>query len=191
MTNAFLSRAFLSLVVLAPIACGGSTVEAPAEPGADTSVSGDSSSESGGDSVVDGADDTTLSDGTSTDAPGDAPRDGLADAPKPCATEATRPLCTACCGDRHPDGMKTFQAALIGCACTPSVCGTVCAATACATPPKKADDVCGACLAASLAPAGDGGTAGACLGPVTSACSGSAKCKEYVACLNSCPKAGG
>ena len=32
----------------------------------------------------------------------------------------------------------------------------------------------------------DSGAAGACSAPVASACSGSAKCKEYYACLNTC-----
>lgn len=198
-TFASRSSLLVALLAFAPVACGGSDADTTGTPSSDTGASGDGTTDgsddgsttdgTSGDGVTDGSGDGG-GDGTSADStPSDSPADG--DAPRVCSDEKTRAACTKCCGDEHPDGMKEFDIALIGCACAAGVCRTVCAATACATPPKKGDDPCNACLASTLRkPAGDagadGGTEGVCIGPVSSACSSSAKCKAYYACLNSC-----
>jgi hypothetical protein len=186
------SFALLSLGVLLS-ACGGSTDSGSFDQG-DTSESSDASSDS---SATDGGSDGTATDG-STDGPSvdggidaiatDAPADG--DARPVCSEAPTKARCQECCGVEHPAGEKTFFAAELACACTDAICKSVCATTACATPPTAPSDACKTCLADTLRPkpdaGGDSGVEGACVDSVKSACSSDAKCVAYATCLGTC-----
>lgn len=174
----------------AAVACGGTT-ETPN----DQTASDAADETSGGDATVDGATDTSSEAAAdATDAAVDAPSDG----PIVCTSLSTKSACVACCDEQHTAGRDTFRAALLGCGCGDGVCKTECATTACATPAKKADAACSTCLDDTLkmAPKGDAGTDagdagepwGACISPVTSACTASADCKAYLACINECGK---
>jgi hypothetical protein len=187
--------AFVSCFTLFAAGCGGSTtVDTPPDNdtgGVDTSTSDGLPGDGPGDETTDSS---------VPDAPGDVVDDVGGDAggkdARPdalsCGSEATRPLCTKCCGDAFPDGRKTFETAIIACACSASICKTECATTACASPPVKADAPCQACLVSTVTSPGDAGTdaglVGACIDPIKSACT-SAGCKAYVACLGTCPPA--
>ncbi len=170
-------------------ACGGTSSDDPiirSDTGADEGTGTDSSTTDS--SVSDTPTDTTTVTETSTETGSDGSSDAPdGDARVVCSTLPTRAACNNCCGDEHPTGEKEFQTAVIACACGPSVCKTECATTVCASPAKKADPTCQACLAASIRPGpADGGTAGACVGPVSSACTGD--CKKYLNCIQSCSK---
>ncbi len=178
-------------------ACGGTTT--PSDDGTDSALDAsdadnlDGVSDGGidGDDASDGANDGAPSDGTvGADVITDGPSDGPSDARPVCSAEPTKVRCDDCCQKEHKEGFATLTTALVGCACTDSICKTVCASTGCATPPSTPDSACKACFneAAKAGGGSDaGGVAGKCNGPVTTACKGDPKCVAYVACAGSCP----
>lgn len=174
---------------VALVACGGST-DVPGDQGNDTGTANP-------DALSDGtSNDSSTSDGNTDTAVDDGGGDVVATdgdgAPPVCSSEPTKAKCQECCVAEHKEGSKTFDAALIACACTDGVCKTECATTACASPATAPDAACKACLGASVKSPGDAGSPdaagpdGKCVGPVTSACSSDAKCVAYVTCLQSC-----
>lgn len=169
---------------LALSACGGSTSDDPiirTDTGGGADTGGATTDSSASETTAD----TTVGE-TATESGTDVAADGDGETPVVCSTLTPRAACTNCCGDENPAGEKEFVTAVTACACGTTVCKTECATTACAAPAKKPDATCQACIQASIKPAGDGGTAGACVGPVSSACTGA--CKKYLACLQSCSK---
>ena len=201
MRHTFLRLSSISIVAATLLACGGSTVDTgngtgdtgtPGVDGGSDSTLADGTTDAPGDGT---STDSTSTDSSTTDASTDVPIDdgaiGDGDAPPPvCSSEPTPAACEDCCGAEHKEGEKTFNAALLACACTDGICKTECATTACAATPTAPDDACRACLTLSVRPAGDAGTGGGpdgkCNGPVTSACSTDARCVAYAACLGTC-----
>lgn len=94
-----------------------------------------------------------------------------------CASTPDGNSCFSCCDAAVPDGSETYWGAIFDCVCSPSVCGSQCAATACnPSSPSAPDTVCDSCANAKM------GTA--CSASVQSACSADPSCGDYVACLN-------
>jgi hypothetical protein len=92
-----------------------------------------------------------------------------------CGAMSTYADCASCCGTNHPDGYDGFITALIGCACTPSVCETQCASTFCASTPSAPTASCASCL--------DAAQTGACSGAISTACGPGGLCAPYADCV--------
>lgn len=154
-----------------------------------------SSSDNGGGS---GGQDAGAKDGSTTKGK-DAGRDDDTDDgddddtdPKPtgddaCAAEATKDACGQCCATNHAAGYKTFSETLLSCACEgtgadggAAPCSTECGDTICATPQKAPTDACNKCLQDSV------GQDGACLPPVSSACTADPDCLDQQKCVAQC-----
>jgi hypothetical protein len=194
--TSFLRIGFLWFASAAFVACGGSTDTGGDNGGGDTGGSG-ADTAGGGDTSTNGdssvGTDTTSTDTTPSETADDTSTGADGDAPPVCSAEATRAKCQDCCAAEHKEGAKTFDTALVACACTDGICKTDCATTACATPAAAPDALCKACLAASVKSPGDAGPPdapgpdGKCNAPVASACSADARCVAYVTCLGTCP----
>lgn len=93
-----------------------------------------------------------------------------------CGAMSTYNDCSSCCATNHPDGYDGFLTALAGCACTPSVCQSVCSATFCASTPTTPDSSCVTCL--------NDAQSGACNSAITTACGPGGPCAPYADCVN-------
>ena len=92
-----------------------------------------------------------------------------------CGAMSTYADCASCCGTNHPDGYDGFITALYDCACTPSVCESVCSSTFCAATPTAPTSSCGSCL--------DSAQSGACSGAISTACGPGGPCAPYADCV--------
>jgi hypothetical protein len=87
--------------------------------------------------------------------------------------------CIGCCQSHHTAGATTYSNAGLACECGANgQCSAQCAASFCASPQTAPTpgDACDTCISASLA------AGGACVAPVSNACSADPDCTAYLAC---------
>jgi hypothetical protein len=96
-----------------------------------------------------------------------------------CGDAGNGMMCRACCVNAHMMGAQVLANATHTCVCTGNKCPS-CAGNYCDGGQPMGQ--CNACGLATLNPDG-----GACFGPVSSACTNSADCQAYFACLATCP----
>ena len=169
-------------VVASIAACAGGddstqTVRDATEPDGSAAVRPDAATDAGRDAGK------TKPDAGGKTTPSDEEADAEPTTEAECASLTTQQGCFVCCSQYHKPGYATYYNALRSCACGASgQCAKECGATACTGPNVAPDAACRACLDKVMAP-----STGACVQPVTAACSPDADCVAMYMCSTKCP----
>jgi hypothetical protein len=126
----------------------------------------------GGAAAPDGGASTDAADATFPDAPPPPPE-------SQCHTLAQE-ACGQCCLANHTVCQHAVRVADQGCSCTPSACGSVCAATYCSNPDNvPTSGACSDCLENAIL--------GPCANAAEGVLSSNADCTAEMACVQGCP----